>query len=143
MTRHKSLCFYAMASTALITAAPSVASSHTSPGPGEAYRGDITLDQAYVAHQRLVSRYDSLTAAVSVRRAQGRMSLILSCNADRFAVAQPCIDGGAGPASRSVERQTVTVLDAPAFTLPTRGSRTTCRYRSANITSEDLKRTAK
>jgi hypothetical protein len=53
---------------------------------------------------------------------------ILSRRGDRYEASQSCIDAGAGPAPRFVERQTVSIRDALTFGIKTRGPTTEYRY---------------
>ena len=63
---------------------------------------------------------------------------VLSRKGYRYSVSQSCIDAGAGPAPRIVERQTVTVPDALTFTVQTRGAGTTYLYCPTSMLPADL-----
>ena len=146
MMRHKSLCLYAIALIALTAAVPSVASVDTSPKPGGVYRSEPGM---YVqTGKRCASAPDvairqSDGHSISTAHTRACLARILSRNGVRNTVTQSCIDAGAGPASRSVEWQTLAVSDAATSTMATRGSQTTYRHCPADMIPADFQRTTK
>lgn len=115
--------------SALGTAA--LASVDRSPAPGGVYRlkpgtyvakGSTCADPANAA----ILRYDGRGLAGAHSRAC--RARVLSRHGNRFVVEQSCIDAGAGPAPRSVERQSVSVMDALTFSQRVGGRATTYRY---------------
>ncbi len=115
----------------LVGATAAVASVDPSPKPGGVYRlkpgiyvqKDIACGSAPNA---AIRQYDGRgIASAHTRACHAR---ILSRRGNRYTVSQSCIDAGAGPAPRFVERQTVTIRDALTFSLRTRGPGTEYRY---------------
>ncbi len=121
----------ALALGILAFSASAGASVDTSPKPGGVYRlkpgiyvqKDVACGSAPNA---AIRRYDR----VGINDAHTRecRARILSRRGDRHEVSQSCINAGAGPAPRVVERQVVTISDALTFTMRTRGNGTTYRY---------------
>ncbi len=115
----------------LLAAGTAFASVDTSPKPGGVYRLKPGI---YVAKgescrspaNAVIRQYDG--RGISGAHSRACRAKILSRRGNRFVVDQSCIDAGAGPAPRSIERQTVTVRDALTFTQATRGPDTTYRY---------------
>lgn len=125
----------AILAAAFGAAAPSWASVDTSPKPGGVYKlkpgiyvaKDAECESAANPSIRLydgkgISTAHTRACKATVRsRKQGR-------SATTYTVSQSCIDAGAGPAPRFVERQQVIVEDALTFTQVIGKSRTTYRY---------------
>lgn len=117
--------------TMLGLAASAFASVDTSPKPGGVYQLKPGI---YVAQgssceapaNAAIRQYDgrglgtahSHACKASVRARKGR----------RFTVDQSCIDAGAGPGRREIERQQVLVRDALTFTQTIGAAATTYRY---------------
>jgi len=116
---------------ALLAATGTWASVDPSPRPGGVYRlkpgiyvmkGASCRDPANAE----IRQYDG--RGLSTAHTRACRARVLSRKGNRYTVSQSCIDAGAGPAPRFVERQTVTVADALTFTLATRGPATSYRY---------------
>jgi hypothetical protein len=121
----------AAALLALLTATGAAASVDTSPKPGGVYRLKPGIYVARGASCRSpanadIRQYDG--RGLSTAHSRACRARVLSRKGNRYTVSQSCIDAGAGPAPRFVERQTVTVPDALTFSLATRGAATTYRY---------------
>jgi hypothetical protein len=116
---------------ALLTATGAAASVDTSPKPGGVYRLKPGIYVARGASCRSpanadIRQYDG--RGLSTAHSRACRVRVLSRKGNRYTVSQSCIDAGAGPAPRFVERQTVTVPDALTFSLATRGAATAYRY---------------
>lgn len=116
---------------ALACATAATASVDTSPKPGGVYRlkpgtyvqKDVPCASAPNAALR---RYDG--RGLSTAHTRACRVRILSRRGSRYEVSQSCLGAGAGPASRSSERQTVSVADALTFTLRAQGRTASYRY---------------
>jgi len=84
-----------------------------------------------------IRQYDG--RGLSTAHTRACRAQVLMRRGDRYTVSQSCIDAGAGPAPRFVERQTVTVPDALTFTLATRGPARTYRYCPIDQLPSDLR----
>lgn len=107
------------------------ASADTSPRPGGVYRlkpgiyvaGDMGCAAPPNAAIRLYDGKGIGTAHTSACKAKVRKR-----RGNTYTVDQSCIDAGAGPGPRFVQRQQVVVRDALTFTQVIGRSRTTYRY---------------
>lgn len=131
---------------ALAAGAPAMASVDRSPPPGGVYRlkPGIYVQQGVAcdsAPNAAIRRYDG--RGISDPHSRACRVRILSRKGDRYSVVQSCIDAGAGPAPRVSERQTVTVPDALAVTIRTRGPGTTYRYCPIYMLPADLRGSVK
>lgn len=107
------------------------ASVDTSPKPGGVYRlkPGIYVQKGTAcasAPNAAIRQYDG--RGISTPHTRECRARILSRRGDRYEVSQSCIDAGAGPAPRFVERQTVGIRDALTFDIKTRGPTTEYRY---------------
>jgi len=128
---------------ALLGAVPGASASvDTSPKPGGVYKLKpgiyVAQDSACAsAPNAAIRQYDgrgiasahtrACTAKVRVRKGQ------------RYTVDQTCIDAGAGPGRREVQRQQVWVRDALTFTQTIGANATTYRYCPAYQLPPDLR----
>lgn len=107
------------------------ASVDTSPGPGGVYR---LKPGVYVARgssceappNAAIRAYDGRGLATAHSRSC--KATVLASKGTRYTVSQRCIDSGAGPGRRYMQRQQVTVHDALTFTQIIGATATTYRY---------------
>ena len=112
------------------------ASVDTSPKPGGVYRlkPGIYVQKGTAcrsAPNAAIREYDG--RGISTPHTRACRARVLSRRGDRYQVNQSCIDAGAGPAPRFVERQTVTIRDALTFAIKTRGPNVEYRYCPADM----------
>lgn len=120
-----------MLALTLGTASAALASADTSPKPGGVYRLKPGI---YVAKgsdcgappNAAIRQYDG--KGLSTAHTRACKVTVKSRKRSTYTVDQSCIDAGAGPAPRVVQRQQVTVQDALTFTQVIRGDRTTYQY---------------
>jgi len=107
------------------------ASVDTSPQPGGVYklkpgiyveRGSACTAPANAA----IRQYDG--RGISTAHSRACHVSVRSHKHHRFVVDQSCIDSGAGPGRREVERQQILVSDALTFKQTIKGSTATYRY---------------
>ena len=115
----------------LAGATVATASVDTSPKPGGVYRlkPGIYVQKGTAcasAPNAAIRQYDG--RGISTAHTRACRARILSHRGNRYEVSQSCIDAGAGPAPRFVERQTVSIPDALTFDIKTRGPATQFRY---------------
>jgi hypothetical protein len=143
-TRTTSQATLAFASAGLIASA-AVASVDTSRKPGGVYllkpgifveKGASCREPANVS----IRQYDG--KGISTAHTRSCIARILSRRGSTYDVSQSCIDAGAGPAPRVVEKQTVAVQDALTFSLGRGRNATTYRYCPINQLPLDLRRQA-
>jgi hypothetical protein len=135
-----------LATTILTGAGAAVASVDTSPKPGGVYRLKpgiyVRKDTACAsAPNAAIRQYDG--RGISTPHTRACRARILSRRGDRYEVTQSCIDAGAGPAPRFVERQTVAIRDALTFTIKTRGPSVEYRYCPAYMLPAGMRATAR
>lgn len=123
--------FLAVLAIGPVTTAGAVASVARSPTPGGIYRlkpGIYVASGSTCASpaNAVVRRYDG--RGISDAHSRACRARILSRRGNVFTVEQSCIDAGAGPAPRRVERQSVAVMDALTFSMQTRGPASTYRF---------------
>ena len=126
-------------------AVPVAASVDRSPPPGGVYRlkPGIYVQKGVDCGSppnAALRRYDG--RGISGAHTHACRARVLSRRGTTFTVAQSCTDTGAGPGSRSTERQVVTVPDALTFTMRTRGSASTFRYCPVNMLPRELRKYA-
>ncbi|MDQ0839327.1 hypothetical protein [Sphingomonas faeni] len=130
----------------LAIAFPAMASVDHSAKPGGVYRlkPGIYVQQGVEcgsAPNAAIRQYDG--RGISTAHTRACRAQVLSRKGSRYIVSQSCIDAGAGPAPRTIERQTVTVADALTFKLQTRGPGTSYRYCPSSMLPADLRKAAK
>jgi hypothetical protein len=134
----------ALASAGLVASA-AVASADTSRKPGGVYflkpgiyveKGASCREPANVS----IRQYDG--KGISTAHTRSCITRILSRRGNTYDVSQSCIDAGAGPAPRVVEKQTVAVQDALTFLLGHGRNATTYRYCPIGELPVDLRRQA-
>ena len=131
---------------ALALAASAAASVDTSPRPGGVY---LLKPGIYVqtgvdcgsAPNAAIRRYDG--RGISDAHSRACHARVLSKRGSRYEVSQSCIDAGAGPAPRVVQRQSVTVPDALTFSVRTRGKSESYRYCPSNMLPAELREAAR
>jgi len=112
-------------------ASGALASADTSPKPGGVYQLKPGI---YVAKgsdcgsppNAAIRQYDG--KGLSTAHTRACKVIVKSRKRSTYTVDQSCIDAGAGPAPRVVQRQQVMVQDALTFTQVIRGDRTTYQY---------------
>jgi len=127
----------------LAAASSSFASVDTSPKPGGIYRLKPGI---YVAQDAAcespanaqIRQYDG--KGISTAHTRSCKATVRTRKRDTYTVDQSCIDAGAGPAPRFVQRQQVTVRDALTFTQAIKGDRTTYRYCPVYQLPKDLQK---
>ena len=115
----------------LLAAGQVAASVDTSAPPGGVYRLKPGI---YVAQgtdctapaNAAIRQYDGKGLSTAHTRACN--AVVRARKGSRYTVDQSCIDAGAGPAPRIVQRQQVVVQDALTFTQTIKGSRTRYAY---------------
>ena len=122
----------AIAALTICAATSASASVDPSPKPGGVYRlkPGIYVQKGVAcgsAPNAAIRRYDGL--GISGAHSRSCRARILSRRGQRIEVSQSCIDAGAGPAPRVVERQTITVPDALTFTMRTAPNRSSTTFR--------------
>lgn len=121
----------AVLAAALAMAAPVSASVDTSPKPGGVYRlkpgiyvaKDSTCESAPNA---AIRQYDG--KGLGTAHTRSCKAVVRSQRRGTYTVDQSCIDAGAGPGRRRVQRQQVIVRDALSFAQVIGGERTSYRY---------------
>ncbi len=121
----------ALLTLTLGTASSAWASADTSPKPGGVYplKPGIYVARASdcgAPANAAIRQYDG--RGLSTAHTRACKVTVKSRKRSTYTVDQSCIDSGAGPAPRVVQRQQVTVQDALTFTQVIRGDRTTYRY---------------
>ena len=119
------------------------ASVVTSPGPGGVYKLKPGI---YVARgssceapaNAALREYDG--RGIGTAHSRSCKASVLARKGNRFTVSQSCIDSGAGPGRRQVQRQQVSVRDALTFTQTIGAAATTYRYCPAYQLPRDLRR---
>lgn len=116
---------------AIAVAPAAVASVDPSPRPGGVYRlkpGIYVQKETACASapNSAIRHYDG--RGISTPHTRACRARVLSRHGNRYEVSQSCIDAGAGPAPRFVERQTVSIRDALTFSIKTRGPAAEYRY---------------
>lgn len=112
-------------------AAAASASVDTSPQPGGIYRLKPGI---YVAQDvpcedppnAAIRQYDG--HGISTAHSHACKASVRARKGMRYTVDQSCIDAGAGPGRRFVQRQQITVRDALSFSQSIGGSSTSYRY---------------
>ena len=120
-----------MLALALGTSSVALASADMSPKPGGVYQLKPGI---YVAKgsdcgapaNAVIRQYDG--KGLSTAHTRACRVTVQSRKRSTYTVDQSCIDAGAGPAPRVVQRQQVVVQDALTFTQVIRGDRTTYQY---------------
>jgi hypothetical protein len=115
----------------LAIASAATASVDTSPKPGGVYKlkPGIYVQKGVscgTAPNSAIRQYDG--RGISDAHSRSCRARILSRRGGSYEVSQSCIDAGAGPAPRVVQRQVVTVPDALTFTMRTGRGASTYRY---------------
>lgn len=121
----------ALLALTLGTAASAWASADTSAQPGGVYHLKPGI---YVAKgsdcgapaNAAIRQYDG--KGLSTAHTHSCKATLRSRKRNTYTVDQSCIDAGAGPAPRVVQRQQIVVQDALTFTQLIRGDRTTYQY---------------
>jgi hypothetical protein len=121
------------------------ASVDTSPKPGGVYRLKPGI---YVAQDAdcgspanaQIRQYDG--KGISTAHTRSCKATVRARKRDTYTVDQSCIDAGAGPAPRRVQRQQVVVQDALTFTQVIGRDRTTYRYCPVYQLPKDLQQAA-
>lgn len=88
-----------------------------------------------------IRQYDG--RGISTAHSRSCVARILSRKGNTFDVSQSCIDAGAGPAPRVVERQIVSVQDALTFSIGRGRGATTYRYCPIDQLPRDLRKQAR
>jgi len=136
---------FAFASAGLIASA-TLASVDTSRKPGGVYllkpgifveKGASCGEPANVS----IRQYDG--KGISTAHTRSCIARILSRRGSTYEVNQSCIDAGAGPAPRVIEKQTITVRDALTFSLGRGRNATTYRYCPIDQLPVDLRKQAR
>ncbi|WP_380784764.1 hypothetical protein [Sphingomonas sp. R86521] len=115
----------------LAMAGAAAASVDTSPKPGGVYKlkPGIYVQKGVscgTAPNSAIRQYDG--RGISDAHSRSCRARILSRRGEAYEVSQSCIDAGAGPAPRVVQRQVVTVPDALTFTMRTGRGASAYRY---------------
>ena len=136
------------AAAALMLGAVSIASASadTSPKPGGVYKLKPGI---YVAEgtecgspaNAAIRQYDG--KGISTAHTRACKATVKKRKGSNYTVDQSCIDAGAGPAPRRVERQQVTVADALTFKQTIGKDATTYRYCPAYELPADLQKAAR
>ena len=144
----KNLFFNFAAATALMLAAISTAgaSADTSPKPGGVYPLKPGI---YVAEgsecgapaNAAIRQYDG--KGISTAHTRACKATVKKRKSNSFTVDQSCIDAGAGPAPRRVQRQQVTVSDALTFKQAIDKDATTYHYCAPYLLPADLQKAAR
>jgi len=121
----------AAAISMLTGATGAIASVDTSAKPGGVYRlkPGIYVQKGTPcasAPNAAIREYDG--RGISTPHSRECRARVLARRGSRYEISQSCIDAGAGPAPRSVERQTISIRDALTFGIKTRGPVTQYRY---------------
>ena len=119
------------------------ASVDTSPAPGGVYKLKpgiyVARDSSCEAPANAAIReYDG--RGLGTAHSRSCKASVLARKGSRFTVSQRCIDSGAGPGRRQVQRQQVSVHDALTFTQTIGASATTYRYCPAYQLPRELRR---
>lgn len=127
---------------ACTAAAAASASVDTSPRPGGVYRlkPGIYVQKGVDCGSppnAAIRQYDGRGIATAHTRAC--RARILSRRGSTYQVSQSCVDAGAGPAPRVVERQVIEVSDALTFTMGTGRRRDSYRYCPSYMLPADLR----
>jgi hypothetical protein len=115
----------------LLASGFAMASVDTTPPPGGVYRLKPGIyvakgsDCASPANAAIL-QYDG--KGLSGAHSRACKATVRSRKGSRYTVDQSCIDAGAGPAPRSVQRQQVAVQDALTFTQTIKGRATSYAY---------------
>ena len=120
-----------MLALALGASSVALASADTSPKPGGVYRLKPGI---YVAKgsdcgapaNAAIRQYDGKGLSTAHTRACN--ATVRSHKRSTYTVDQSCIDAGAGPAPRVLQRQQIVVQDALNFTQVIKGNRTSYQY---------------
>lgn len=136
----------AVTALSLGMAAAALASVDTSPKPGGVYQLKPGI---YVAKgsdcgspaNAAIRQYDG--KGLSTAHTRACKVTVKSRKRSTYTVDQSCIDAGAGPAPRVVQRQQVVVQDALTFTQVIRGDRTTYQYCPVYQLPKDLQKALK
>lgn len=88
-----------------------------------------------------IRQYDG--KGISTAHSRSCVARILSRRGSTYEVSQSCIDAGAGPAPRVVERQTVAIQDALTFSIGRARAATTYRYCPIDQLPVDLRKLAR
>lgn len=135
----------AIAATGMIATA-AAASVDTSRKPGGVYllkpgifvaKGSSCREPANAA----IRQYDG--KGISTAHSRSCIARIVSHRGSTYEVSQTCIDAGAGPAPRVVERQTVAIQDALTFSVGRGRAATTYRYCPIDQLPADLRKQAR
>ncbi|MET3711898.1 hypothetical protein ABIC65_002607 [Sphingomonas trueperi] len=128
------LASFALLTGAALVATPTSADPDRTPPPGGVYKlkpGIFVAQGVSCGNPPNVAirRYDG--KGISSAHSRACIARILSKRRSGYGslyrVSQSCIDAGAGPAKRVVERQTIDIPDALNFTIRSQGN-TTYRY---------------
>lgn len=136
----------AVTALSLGMAATALASADMSPKPGGVYQLKPGI---YVAKgsdcgspaNAAIRQYDG--KGLSTAHTRACKVTVKSRKRSTYTVDQSCIDAGAGPAPRVVQRQQVVVQDALTFTQVIRGDRTTYQYCPVYQLPKDLQKALK
>ena len=129
----------------LLAAGHAAASVDTSAPPGGVYRLKPGI---YVAQgtdcaapaNAAIRQYDGKGLGTAHTRAC--KAVVRARKGSSYTVDQTCIDAGAGPAPRIVQRQLVSVQDALHFTQTIKGNRTRYAYCPVDQLPADLRKAA-
>jgi hypothetical protein len=128
------LTFIPLLAVAALVATPTAAEADRSPKPGGVYKlkPGIFVPQGVSCRNppnAAIKRYDG--KGISTAHTRACVARVLSKRRSGYGslykVSQSCVDAGAGPGKRIVERQTIDIPDALNFTIRSQGN-TAYRY---------------